>query len=142
MEFALSLEQRQFDNSLRAFLADRLPMEQLRALAEEGSGHDESLWHGLTELGLHGLLVPERFGGAGLQMLDAAVATEALGNAAAPVPFVGNAMATLALMHSATEAQQDDYLPLIAAGEARFAVMFAGAAGQTGAADANWTAIA
>ena len=34
MEFALTLEQRQFDDSLRGFLADRLPMPQLRALAD------------------------------------------------------------------------------------------------------------
>jgi alkylation response protein AidB-like acyl-CoA dehydrogenase len=137
MEFALSLEQRQFDDSLRAFLADRLPMERLRALAADGSGYDDALWQGLNELGLFGLLVPERFGGAGLQMLDAAVAAEALGHAAAPVPFLGTAMATLALMHSGTQAQQDEYLPLVAAGEARFAVAFAGLAGQTGAADAT-----
>ena len=32
MEFGLSLEQRQFDDSLREFLKDRLPMERLRAL--------------------------------------------------------------------------------------------------------------
>lgn len=134
MEFALTLEQRQFDDSLRGFLADRLPMVHLRGLAEQGNGFDETLWQGLSELGLHGLLVPERFGGAGLQLLDAALAAEALGNAAAPVPFAGNAMATLAFMHSAAEAQQDAYLPLIAAGEARFAVAFAGLAGQTGSA--------
>jgi len=30
MEFGLSLEQRQFDDSLRSFLTDRLPMERLR----------------------------------------------------------------------------------------------------------------
>ena len=65
MEFGLSLEQRQFDDSLRDFLKDRLPMERLRALAEPGGGYDEALWTGLTELGLHGLIVPERFGGAG-----------------------------------------------------------------------------
>ena len=41
MEFGLSLEQRQFDDSLRSFLRDRLPMEQLRALAEPGGGFDE-----------------------------------------------------------------------------------------------------
>jgi len=137
MEFALTLEQRQFDDSLRSFLADRLPTAHLRALAEQGNGFDEGLWQGLGELGLHGLLVPERFGGAGLQVLDAALAAEALGNAAAPVPFTGNAMATLAFMLSATEAQQDEYLPLIAAGDARFAVAFAGLAGQTGSAQAT-----
>ena len=41
MEFGLSLEQRQFDDSLRDFLKDRLPMERLRALAEPGDGFDD-----------------------------------------------------------------------------------------------------
>lgn len=133
MEFALTLEQRQFDDSLRAFLKDRLPMDRLRALAPAGVGFDEDLWTGVTELGLQSLLIPERFGGAGLGVLDAAVAAEALGYAAAPIPFAGSVvMASLAFMNSATEAQQDEYLPLIAAGEARFAVAFAGHAGQTG----------
>ena len=135
MEFGLSLEQRQFDDSLRDFLKDRLPMERLRALAEPGGGYDDDLWNGLSELGLHGLMVPERFGGAGLGVLDAAVAAESLGFAAAPVPFAGTTvMAPLAFINSATEAQQGDYLPLIAAGEARIAVGFSGFAGQTGAA--------
>jgi alkylation response protein AidB-like acyl-CoA dehydrogenase len=135
MEFGLSLEQRQFDDSLRDFLKDRLPMERLRALAEPGGGFDDGLWNGLAELGLHGLIVPERFGGAGLGVLDAAAAAEALGFAAAPVPFAGpTVMAPLALINSATEAQQDEFLPVIAAGEARIAVGFSGFAGQTGAA--------
>jgi alkylation response protein AidB-like acyl-CoA dehydrogenase len=110
-------------------------MKRLRALAEPGGGYDEGLWHGLAELGLHGLVVPERFGGAGLGVLDAAVAAEGLGYAAAPVPFTGpTVMAPLAFVNSATEAQQDEYLPLVAAGEVRIAVGFAGLAGQTGAA--------
>jgi alkylation response protein AidB-like acyl-CoA dehydrogenase len=135
MEFGLSLEQRQFDDSLRDFLKDRLPMERLRALAEPGDGYDEGLWTGLAELGLHGLIVPERFGGAGLGVLDAAIAAEGLGYAAAPVPFGGTTvMAPLAFMNSATQDQQDEYLPMVAAGEARIAVCFAGIAGQTGAA--------
>ncbi len=138
MEFGLSLEQRQFDDSLREFLKDRLPMERLRALAEPGGGHDAELWDGLSQLGLHGLIVPERFGGAGLGVLDAAVAAEGLGYAAAPVPFTGSTvMAPLALMNSATEAQQDEFLPMVAAGEARIAVGFSGLAGQTGAATAT-----
>lgn len=138
MEFGLSLEQRQFDDSVRDFLKDRLPMERLRVLAEPGQGFDAELWDGLTGLGLPGLIVPERFGGAGLGVLDAAVTAEALGYAAAPLPFSGPVvMAPLAFMHSATEAQQDEYLPLAATGEARIAVGFAGLAGQTGSATAT-----
>ena len=79
----------------------------------------------LVELGLPGLLVPERFGGAGLGVLDAAVAAEALGGAAAFAPFTGSVvMATLAFMHGATEELQDAWLPRIAAGEVRFGVAF------------------
>ena len=138
MEFGLSLEQRQFDDSLRDFLKDRLPMERLRALAEPGGGFDGETWDGLCGLGLPGLLVPERFGGSGLGVLDAAVAAEALGYACAPVPFAGpTAMAPLAFMLCATEAQQDSYLPEVASGEMRIAVGFSGLAGQTGAASAT-----
>ena len=81
------------------------------------------MWDSLVELGLPGLLVPERFGGAGLGVLDAAVAAEVLGGAAAFAPFAGSiVMATLAFMHGATEALQDEWLPRIAAGEVRFGV--------------------
>ena len=135
MEFGLTLEQRQFDDSLRAFMTGRLPMQRLRTLAETGTGYDDELWNGLVELGLHGLLVPERFGGAGLGLVDAVVAAEALGHAAAPVPFVGSlVMATLGLVNSASKSQQNEYLPRIAAGECRFAVALPSLAGQTGAA--------
>ena len=66
MEFALSEEQRLFADSLRGLLADRVPIEALRHHAEAGNGFDAGLWEALIELGLPGLLVPERFGGAGL----------------------------------------------------------------------------
>jgi len=125
MEFALSEEQRLFADSLRNLLADRLPVEALRRHAEIGNGFDAELWESLTELGLPGLLVPERFGGAGLGVLDAAVAAEMLGGAAAFAPFAGSVvMATLAFLHGATEELQEAWLPLIASGEVRFGVGF------------------
>jgi alkylation response protein AidB-like acyl-CoA dehydrogenase len=137
MDFALSEEQRLFDATLRGYLAEHLPLERLRGLAEAATGFDEPLWQGLCELGLQGLLVPERFGGSGLGVLDAAVAAEALGAAVAPVPFIGLAMATLAVLRAGTPAQQDDWLPRIADSEALFGVGFAGLAGQTGEATAT-----
>jgi alkylation response protein AidB-like acyl-CoA dehydrogenase len=132
MEFALTEEQRLLDATLRGYLAEHLPLERLRALAETGTGFDEPLWQGLCELGLQGLLIPERFGGSGLGVLDAAVAAEALGAAVAPVPFLGLVMATLAVLRVGTPAQQDLWLPRIADSEALFGVGFGGLAGQTG----------
>jgi len=123
MEFALSEEQRSFADSLRDLLTDRVTIDALRRHAETGNGFDPTLWDSLVDLGLPGLLVPERFGGSGLGVLDAAIAAEVLGSAAAFTPFAGSlVMATLAFIHGATEAQQDEFLPRIAAGEVRFGV--------------------
>jgi alkylation response protein AidB-like acyl-CoA dehydrogenase len=137
MDFALSAEQRLFDTTLRGYLAEHLPLERLRGLEDSGVGFDETLWQGLCELGLAGLLVPERFGGSGLSVLDAAVAAEALGSSVAPVPFTGLAMATLAVSLAGTPAQQQAWLPRIADADALFGVGFAGLAGQTGEAVAR-----
>lgn len=123
MEFALTEEQRLFADSLRDLLHDRVTIDALRHHADTATGFDTGLWDSLVELGLPGLLVPERFGGAGLGVLDAAVAAEMLGAAAAFAPFAGSiVMATLAFMHGATEELQDAWLPRIATGEVRFGV--------------------
>jgi len=133
MEFALTEEQRHFADSLRDLLRDHVTIEALRVHAETGDGFDADLWQRLTELGLPGLLVPERFGGSGLGVLDAAVAAEALGAAAAYAPFVGSVvMATLTFMHGASAPLQDEYLPRIAAGEIRFGVGYGGSVRLSG----------
>ena len=133
MDFALSEEQKMLEASLRGFLADRLPMERRRAIAAAGSGHDQELWRDLVAQGIAGLTVPERHGGAGLGILDAAVAGESLGYHAVPCPFAASlVMASLALQASGTAEQQQAWLPKIAAGEMRIAVGFASPIGQTG----------
>ncbi len=135
MDFALSQEQLLFADQLRRLLAERVTIDALRRHAEVGSGFDQELWDSLTELGLPGLLVPERFGGAGLGVLDAAVAAEVLGGSAAFVPFAGSVvMATLAFINGATEEVQDAWLPRIAAGEVRFGFGIGRVSGQVEAA--------
>lgn len=133
MRFGLTGEQELFGRSLRDFLGERLTPDALRALAEGGAGFDADLWRGLGELGLHGLLVPEEHGGAGLGMLDAALAAEALGYHAAPAPFAAALVMAVQAFRTAGDAgQQRAWLPRIAAGEARIGVGFAGIAGQAG----------
>ncbi|MEZ5852596.1 MAG: acyl-CoA dehydrogenase family protein [Hyphomicrobiaceae bacterium] len=140
MDFALTEEQRLLDESLRGYLARELPLDRLKALAKAGTGVSQTHWRDLAELGVTGLLVPAEHGGAGLGVLDAAVAAEALGHAAAPVAFAGPAvMAPLAVVSMASASQQAEWLPKIAAGEMRIAVAFAGGTGQTGTATATLT---
>lgn len=132
MEFDLSKEQRLIEASLRAYLADAMPLDRVRAVAAGRSGFDATLWAGLRDLGVPGLVIPEAFGGTGLGMLDAAVVAEALGYAAAPTPFAGPCvMAPMAIAASGSEDQQRRWLPRMAAGEMRVAVACGALSGTT-----------
>lgn len=125
MEFGPSATQRLFERALRDLLGKHLPTEELRRLAREGTGYAEPLWRELVELGVAGVLVPERHGGAGLGVFEAGLAAEALGSTVAPVPFVGAAVvAPLAFRGSISDVARDTWLPRIADGTARFAVVF------------------
>lgn len=86
--------------SVRGLLADRCPPSAVLARCESDTPYDPRLWHTLAgELGLAGLLVPEKSGGQGASAREAAVVLEELGAAVAPVPFLGSAvLATSALL--------------------------------------------
>ena len=96
MNFDLSDEQRLLQDTIRGFLAKECPPAQLRAVFE-GAGHDPTLWKGMIELGLGGLHLPDAWGGAGLELVDLAIAAEVLGYGGAPGPFLGHALAGLAI---------------------------------------------
>jgi len=75
------------------------------------------LWHNMAELGLAGLALPERYGGAGLELIDLALAAEVLGHQAAPGPFLSHALAGLSILLAGSDAQRDAWLPALASGE-------------------------
>jgi alkylation response protein AidB-like acyl-CoA dehydrogenase len=136
MEFGLSEDQKLIDQTLRGFLADTMPLAEIRRVAESRSGFDDKLWTGLCELGLPGLLVDEAHGGAGLGMMDAAVVVEAMGYGAAPMPFIGTCvMAPVAIALAGNDDQRDTWLPGIASGDIRMAVACGSPAGATGRSD-------
>jgi alkylation response protein AidB-like acyl-CoA dehydrogenase len=125
MDFGLSDEQKLLDDSLRRFLAERVPTPRVRELIETPDAHDPKLWSDLAELGVAGCLIAEEHGGAGLALLDAAVIATALGHAAAPTPFLGSAILAPALIASGSEAQRKEWLPQLAAGRLRLGVALA-----------------
>lgn len=133
MEFGPNETERLFERLVRSILRDRLPVAEIHRLGRLGSGFDDKLWAGLVEVGVAGLLVPEGFGGAGQGTFAAALAAEAFGYFAAPVPFPGPAVvAPLAVLGAASAAAGATWLPRIAEGTARFALAFEGLAGTTG----------
>ena len=89
MDFGLSQDQVLLKDTIRRCLDEECPTTRVRAVMESESGHDPALWRGLAELGVAGLQVPPAHGGAGLELLDVALAAEELGWACTPGPFLG-----------------------------------------------------
>ncbi|HYC00775.1 MAG TPA: acyl-CoA dehydrogenase family protein [Candidatus Limnocylindrales bacterium] len=117
MEFGLTPEQVALADTVRRYLADQCPTDRVRAIMESDSGHDVDLWRGLMELGVGALPVPEQHGGMAAELLDLALVSEELGFACAPGPFLGCALATVALAAGDDEEAKARWLPAIAAGE-------------------------
>jgi alkylation response protein AidB-like acyl-CoA dehydrogenase len=116
LDFGLSEEQQMLQETVRSLLEDACPPNRLREIFEAGDGHDAALWDALAEIGLTGLLVPEAFGGAGLEVLDLALAMEVVGSAALPGPFLGHSLACAALCAGGTDDQKRAWLPGLAEG--------------------------
>lgn len=100
--------------AVRQVLGDRSPWRAVLARTESDEPHDRSLWRTLAmDIGVAGLAVPEKLGGAGASWRETAVVAEELGRAVAPVPYLGGVMATAALLAGG----DTSLLPDVASGE-------------------------
>jgi len=125
MDFGLSDEQRLLQDTVEKFLEKENDATRLRARFDADEPFDAAFWRGLAELGLAGLVIPEAHGGAGLALLDAALAAETLGRFAAPGPFLAHTLASLALVLGGSAEQQRRWLPRLATGDAVASMAFA-----------------
>jgi alkylation response protein AidB-like acyl-CoA dehydrogenase len=111
-------EQEQLRTTLRRFLADKAPSAEVRRWMDSDPGHDPVLWRQMAvQLGLHGLALPEEYGGFGGGPVELGIVLEELGRVLLPSPY----FATVALAGQALTACGDDtakarWLPGIADG--------------------------
>ncbi|MCW5889642.1 MAG: acyl-CoA/acyl-ACP dehydrogenase [bacterium] len=117
MDFGLSQDQVLLKDTIRRWLDDECPTTRVRAVMESPGGHDPALWRGLAELGVAGLQIPPALGGAGLELLDVALAAEELGWGCTPGPFLACASAVAALLSVGDAEAHRRWLPGVAAGE-------------------------
>jgi alkylation response protein AidB-like acyl-CoA dehydrogenase len=119
MKLAYSTEQAELRESVRRFLADRMPLTRVRELMDSADGADEKVWqYAGSQLGLQSLAIPEAYGGAGFTFTEQAIVLEELGAALYPGPYLASAvLAASALLASGDEQAKQDYLPGIASGE-------------------------
>ena len=120
MQLALTEDQELIAKTAADFVTEKSPITRVRELrdARDPLGFSKPLWKEMAELGWVGIPLPEAHGGAGLGLAELAVVMEALGRKLAPEPFLSTVLlAGQALALGGTEAQQEAWLPGIAAGE-------------------------
>jgi alkylation response protein AidB-like acyl-CoA dehydrogenase len=86
-------EQLEIITAAGEFLAERMPVEQIRANRHEGTPVPEDLWRECAELGLLTLGLDEHFGGSGRPFDDEALLFVELGKRLAPGPFLACTLA-------------------------------------------------
>lgn len=118
MDFNLSEDQILLRDTAREFAHKRL-----RGIAEELDANAEmpaELLQETAELGFFGLLAPEEFGGLGADTLSYALCIEEISKACAALAItisVHNSLTIKAIELYGTDAQKQEYLPKLAAGE-------------------------
>ncbi|WP_433461885.1 acyl-CoA dehydrogenase family protein [Spirillospora sp. CA-128828] len=119
MDFAFDEAQEELRRTVRAFLEATAPESEMRRVMETEAGYDPALWKRMgAELGLQGLAVPERHGGAGAGPVEIGLVMEEMGRALLCAPYLASAVqATTALLHSDDEGARSELLPALAAGE-------------------------
>ncbi len=121
MNFDFTDDQHEIKRTARDLLTKRSTWEKVREAAE-GGRYDLELWSELSELGWPGIAIAEEHGGQGLGVVELVILLEELGYACAATPFLGTALAGLAIQASGSPEQQARWLPGLASGELRGAL--------------------
>lgn len=125
MNFLLSEDQIALLQTVSEYANDKCDAGVRRAAFESDSGFDAAFWRGLMELGLGAIAVDADYGGMGLELMDVALAAEALGYAGAPGPFLGHVLAGHAIALAGSEEQKQRWLPRLCSGDVTATVALA-----------------
>jgi alkylation response protein AidB-like acyl-CoA dehydrogenase len=118
MELDFTPEQELLRDAVRGVCAKHASLDVVRQMEGDPRGYPDQLWAQMSETGLLGLTLPERWGGSGMSMVDAVVVYEELGRALAPSPhFVSSVMSGGVIASTGTDEQRERWVAPIAAGE-------------------------
>ena len=119
----LTSEQQALRESVADLLRRRPPVRDPVAEPEA----ERELWRLLGEIGVAGLAIPERYGGAGAGAVEVHVVAEELGRALAPSPMLGSAvLAAQAILSSGDTEACERLLPGIGSGAVVAALAWTG----------------
>jgi alkylation response protein AidB-like acyl-CoA dehydrogenase len=120
MDFGFSQEQDLLRSTARKFLENECTSTFVRARMEEPAGVTDDFWMKLAEQGWLGLIYPEEYGGSDLGFVDLTVLMEEMGRCVMPGPFFSTVLlGGLAILEAGSPEQKKEWLPKIAAGQAK-----------------------
>ena len=100
MDLGLTETQELLKNAARDFLEKECPESLVREMEEDEKGYSPDLWGKMAEQGWQGLMIPEEYGGAGLDFLDLCVLLEEFGRALVPGPFISTVLGGAVPLHA------------------------------------------
>ncbi|MCX7994724.1 MAG: acyl-CoA dehydrogenase [candidate division WOR-3 bacterium] len=118
MNFDLTAEQKMLQDQVRKFAE-----AELAPVAPEIDKSGQFPWENIKKCakqGLLGIIVPEKYGGAGLDFVSLAIAIEEISRVCATtgvIVAVNNSLCTYPILTFGTEEQKQKYLPLLCSGE-------------------------
>jgi alkylation response protein AidB-like acyl-CoA dehydrogenase len=128
VNFDFTADQYALRDGARDFFTGECPPSVVREAWSSETGRSPALWKKMAETGFVGLTVPEAHGGLGMNEVDLVLLLEEAGRVALPEPLLETAaIAVPTLVEAGTDAQQAQWLPRIAAGDAIATVQLAGA---------------
>jgi alkylation response protein AidB-like acyl-CoA dehydrogenase len=116
MNFGLNEQQKLIKDGARDYLRRTCDGAYVRSMRNHATGCSEQVWRDIVAMGWTGLAVPERYGGAGLGLIELALVLEQMGAVALPGPFLTSAIGAIALSGAGSDHQQQTYLPRIVDG--------------------------
>jgi alkylation response protein AidB-like acyl-CoA dehydrogenase len=124
MDFTFTDDQTQLRDAVRGYLQRKNDFAARTKVLRSDAGWSEPLWRGLaSDLGILGVLIPERLEGAAGDPVDAMVVMEELGASLLVEPFLETAIVGAAALTAS--GQHDAELRGIAQGEVRIALAWA-----------------
>jgi len=118
MDIKLSEDQLEMVRQARRFCENELPMTRVREVFEGKQGFTEADWQKMVGLGWSALLIPEAYGGVGMELLDMALVLQEMGRTVAPGPLFSTVLlGATAIAEAGSEAQQQKYLSAVAEGK-------------------------
>jgi alkylation response protein AidB-like acyl-CoA dehydrogenase len=142
MTIGYSAEHNELRQVVREFLTERSPSREVRRLTEAEHSRDDEVWALLTrQLGLSGIAVPARHGGAGYGPVELGIVLEEMGRALLVAPYFSSVvLAGQALAASGDEDAMSRWLPGIADGSLTAALAVAEESGSWDLGDVAATA--